>query len=294
MPGQKKAQSNAAVVPYNYGLNPFGAGNNLNTIFHYTDSYVQAYSQYPFRTTGHLAFVAADGNSYRCSAALISAAILATAGHCVHQGGDNGGPRANGWIRSAYFVPARANTSWPYGYAWAVWATTTSGWYNVGNITQGYDIALLVLRDREGFSLPPGNYVGWLGACFSFCLQPYWYLTQLGYPGNYYGGLYMMQGEHLETNRNNTDYYHGSGMQGGSSGGPHVANLGFLSDSTANKGQWPYRDILFAATSWGYVSDVYKIQGASTTSGPGNSNNFPAMWTNACNVARGLHGNGTC
>jgi hypothetical protein len=104
----------------------------------------------------------------------------------------------------------------------------------------------------------------------------------------------MTQGEHLETNRSNTDYYHGSGMQGGSSGGPHSANLGWLSDSTSFKGIWPYRNYVFAVTSWGYTSDIYKIQGASSLSGPSNSNNFVGLWNWACSWAKYLHGSSAC
>jgi hypothetical protein len=167
---------------------------------------------------------------------------------------------------------------------------TTGGWYNYGYLDYGWDVGIVVLHKRAGTSNQIGHYTGWQGFCYSGCLQPYWYLTQLGYPGNYYSGLYMTQGEHLETNRRNTDYYHGSGMQGGSSGGPHSANLGWLSDSTSFKGLWTTRNVVFAVTSWGYTSDIYNIQGASTLSGPNNSNNFPAIWNSACSVARNLHG----
>jgi len=277
-------------TPRNYGYNPFGSGTNQGTVYHYTDSLVLARTSYPYSATGHFAFTAADGKSYRCSASLISRAILATAGHCVHQGGNG----ASGWIKGGIFVPARAGNSWPYGYAWANYLVTTSGWYNTGSLDAGYDVALVVLYDRAGHTLPPGHYTGWYGYCAAYCLQSYWYLTQLGYPANYYSGLYLTQGEHLETNRRNTDFYHGSGMQGGSSGGPHVANLGYLSDSTSFLGLWPYRNYVFAVTSWGFVSNIYKIQGASSLSGPNNSNNFGGMWKLACDRARLLHGSSTC
>jgi V8-like Glu-specific endopeptidase len=283
--------------PENYGYNPFGSGTNLNTIYHYSDMLVptNTTASYPFSTTGVFHFVNAAGASKYCSASLISRSIIITAGHCVHQGGDVAGRgRAQGWIKYGYFVPAEQNGTWPYGYAWATQLTTTSGWYNQGAIGNGYDVAMVTLGKRAGTSVEIGAYTGWLGFCTSYCLQPFWELTQLGYPSNYYSGSYMTMGMHIEANRNNTDYFHGSGMQGGSSGGPHVANLGYLYDTTTNKGLWSGRNYVFAVTSWGYISDIYKIQGASSTSGPNNSNNITGLWNVVCNSARAQHGAASC
>jgi glutamyl endopeptidase len=284
-------------APENFGQNPFGAGTNQNTIYHYTDMLVptNATASYPFSTTGVFHFTDAAGSAKYCSASLISRSIIITAGHCVHQGGDKANrARSSGWIRSGYFVPAEQNGTWPFGYAWATKITTTVGWYNEGAIGKGYDVAMVTLGKRAGTSVEIGNYTGWLGLCYSFCLQNYWELTQLGYPSNYYGGSYMTMGMHLEANRNNTDYFYGSGMQGGSSGGPHIANLGYLSDSTTNKGLWATRNYVFGVTSWGYISDVYKIQGASSTTGYNNSNNIKGLFNVVCNAARSQHGTGSC
>jgi V8-like Glu-specific endopeptidase len=277
----------------NYGQNPFGGGGtNLGTVYHYSDLLVDAKlkKRYPWRVTGHFAFVDASGSSFRCTASLIAPSILVTAGHCVHQGGNG----ASGWNRSGAFYPARTGSEFPYGFATADTFVTTTGWYNTGDIVKGYDVGLVVLNKRSGKDKEIGSWTGTYGFCLSNCLQTYWQLTQLGYPANYYSGVNMTEGQHIENNRDNTDYYHGSGMQGGSSGGPHIANIGSLSDSTANKGLWPTRNVVFSVTSWGYVSDIYKIQGSSTLSGPGNSNNFVAMYNVACNRARVLHGPGAC
>jgi V8-like Glu-specific endopeptidase len=283
-------QGPAAVGPQNYGYNPFGSGTNQSTIYHYTDSYLYPFTTAPYAATGWFYFTNYANSTFRCTATLIAPSIIITAGHCVHDGG--GGSAY--WIKSGWFAPAFYNYNYPYGWAYAVWVNTTGGWYNTGNIQAGYDVGIVVLNKRYGTSNQIGAYTGWQGYCYSGCLQAYWYLTQLGYPGNYYSGLYMTQGEHLETNRNNTDFYHGSGMQGGSSGGPHSANLGWISDSTSNKGLWPYRNYVFAVTSWGYISDIYKIQGASSLSGPSNSNNFPGIWNSACGVSRAWHGAASC
>lgn len=277
--------SGADVSPQNYGY--YG----INNILHYSDNLVPTAisSAYPYRTVGWFTFTAYDNNTYRCSAALISKSILLTAGHCVHKGG-GGSPY---WIKSGTFYPAYANGSQPYGSASANTMYTTTGWYNTGSIQQGYDVALVVLNKRTGTGIEMGNYTGWLSFCYLNCLQPYWQLTQLGYPGNYYSGQYMTMGQHIEYN-DSKDYRSGSGMQGGSSGGPHISNIGDLSDSTANKGGYPWRNVAFAATSWGYVSDIYKIQGYSSTSGPANSNNFKLMYNTACTRSRTLHGTGSC
>jgi hypothetical protein len=208
----------------------------------------------------------------------------------VHDGGNY----SAGFIQSGTYYPAyRYGESPLFGSASAAWAITTWGWYSQGRLDQGYDVGLVVLNKRVGTTTEIGNYTGWYGACFYYCLQRVWYNSQVGYPQNYYDGLALTQSEHLEIS-DGRDYIYGSGMQGGSSGGPHVANFGELVDSTANKGQWPNRNIVFAVTSWGFTSDIYKLQGASSLSGPGEFNSFPTMYRYACNVARRLHGAGSC
>jgi V8-like Glu-specific endopeptidase len=277
-------------------------GKNLNTIYAYAEAAIdlQARDNYPYSSVGHYAFVSADGESRRCTAALISRSIAVTAGQCVHQGGDKPGrARTDGWNRGVgssygYFVPSRDpgdQPGGPYGYAAVHAIATTDGWFNSGLVNQGYDVALLILRDRAGTTSEIGEGTGWLGFCYANCLQPYRSFAQIGYPANYYAGAYMMQGHHLARNVNNTDYYFGSGMQGGSSGGPQIADLDPLSSGTP--GAEP-RNVVFAVTSWGFADETYRIQGASSLSGPGNNNNFPELWNAACEVAKGLHGAATC
>ena len=279
------AAPEGGIVPQNYGA------GNLGTIYHYTDLLIDPSlrKKYPYRPSGWFVFTAASGGTFRCTATLISKSILVTAGHCVHGGG---GGSAN-YIKSGIFYPAYANGAAPYGSASAAYVLTTSGWYNTGALDQGYDVGLVVLNNRSGTTTEIGNYTGWFSFCYSNCLQSYWYLTQHGYPGNLYNGTVLTQSQHLEAS-DTRDYVLGSGMQGGSSGGPHIANLGSISDSSTNQGQWPYRNVIFAVTSWGYVDQTLKIQGAPSLSGPGNSNNFQAMFNTMCNLSRGLHGSASC
>ncbi len=275
----------------------FGSGN-LATVFHYTDSLVNTALRrtFPTRSTGFLLFKQ-HGNWYYCSGSMISRSLVLVAGHCVHSGNNS----STGWNSEAYFYPSASGLNGgtpvtPYGVASASTFWTWTSWYQTGALDQGYDVGIVVLNTRDNNANPTfemGAFTGWYGVCLSNCLQPYWSLTQLGYPGNYYGGNFMTKGEHLYVS-DGRDYVYGSGMRGGSSGGPHIANMGALSDSAADQGQWPFRNIVFAATSWGYNSESPKIQGASALSGPNNSYLFKNLFNPACGSARAVHGTGSC
>jgi V8-like Glu-specific endopeptidase len=264
----------------------------LNTVYHYTDRLVDPELQddVPYRSVGWLQFVASDGLSYRCTAQLISRSIGLTAGHCVHDGGNG----AAGWIKSGTFTPAYRNGSAPYGSAEVHTVHTTNGWLETGAFDAGYDIGIFTLAKRTGTSKEIGTYTGYSGFCVKDCLHTYWYLTQLGYPGNYYNGTAMTQGEHLGVS-DTRDYVYGSGMEGGSSGGGLFANLGELANvSPGSLGRSPSRNIVFATTSWGWTDRTLKVQGASSLSGPGNSNKFKELFNKACTQARALHGAASC
>jgi len=196
-------------------------------------------------------------------------------------------------VASGTFYPAYANAASRYGRATANRLYTTSGWYNTGALDQGYDVALVVLNKKVGTKREIGIATGTLGFCYNNCLQNYWYNSQLGYPGNYDKGAYLNQSEHLEIS-DKRDYTYGTGMGGGSSGGAHIANLGSLNVTSGTPGQWNTRNVLFAVTSWGYADETIKIGGASSLSGPSNSNNFKTMYNNACTQSRSMHGTRSC
>lgn len=279
------AKSGARISARNYGA------SNLNTIYHFSDSQVdtELMDDFPYRAVGWYLFRASDNYWYRCSASLISSSILVTAGHCVH----HGGTKAAGWNKEGYFYPARTGTANPYGYAPVVQLWTTSGWYNTGSLDAGYDLGVVVLGKRATTTREIGSYTGTLGFCYANCLQPYWSIAQLGYPWNYSNGDYLSESDHLDVS-DSRDFRYGTGMQGGSSGGPSVANLGALSDAASYKGAYANRNIVFAVTSWGYDNQTIMIGGSTTLSGPGNANNFRAMFNGACTTARGLHGTASC
>ena len=265
--------------------------DNLGTPYHFTDYQVPDTLRniYPYRTIGWFIFKASDDKTYRCSAQLISKSILATAGHCVHDGGN----KENGWIKSGTFYPAYANGISSYGKATVRKIYTTSGWYNTGDLDKGYDVALVVLNKKANSRVEIGGATGTLSFCYSNCLQSYWYNSQLGYPGNYDAGNYLNQSEHLEIS-DDFDYMYGTGMGGGSSGGAHITNLGSLNVTSGTEGEWNMRNMLFAVTSWGYTDETIKIGGASSLSGPSDSNSFKAMFNAACKLSRSVHGQASC
>ena len=164
--------------------NNFGVGaNQKNSVFHYSDAWVPSFNtvRHPYRQTGHFLFQASDGNFYRCTASMIARSVMVTAGHCVHDGGN----RNAGWIQAGWFYPGRySENGFPYGFAQTLSVHTTTGWFNTGKLDAGYDVAVAALDVRDGTTTQMGNFVGWYGWCRSGCLQNYWYMTQLGYPGN--------------------------------------------------------------------------------------------------------------
>lgn len=299
-----ESSSDSAIDPKNYGCSTATCtGTNLNTIFHFNDSRIDptVITHDPYRRTGYFLHTFNGSSFFFCTATLISRSILVTAGHCVYD------TNINKFITSGTFIPACTNCNGggtpvkPYGQATANFMVTTAGWANAANesvaLDKGFDVGLVVLNKRTTPTVAElGNIVGWQGFCIANCLQPFWQLSQLGYPANYDGGNRMQYGEHIEQS-DTKDYKLGSGMQGGSSGGPHTSNIGVLADSTADKGRFVNRNVIFAVTSWGFIDDSFKIQGASSLSGPGNTNSvggFKTLFNVACNRARLVHGVTSC
>jgi V8-like Glu-specific endopeptidase len=268
----------------------FGQGFK-NSVYHFSDSALHPALKeyYPYRATGSFVFQSATDGWFRCTATLISQSILVTAGHCVHDGGNEDA----GWILQGYFFPARFETTDPFGSAKAISVFTTDGWFTGGRLDKGYDVAIVVLDTPKRGGKEIGISIGWQGFCYRNCLQPAWHITQLGYPANYYNGERVTISEHLSVS-DNRDYVYGTGMQGGSSGGPHVANFGTLSNSSPFPGVWPDRNVIFAVTSWGFVDPTLMIQGASSLTGPDNSNQFKPMYNDACSESRAAHGSASC
>ena len=127
-------------------------------------------SGYPYRAVGLLTFTQGTGN-YTCTAWLISADTLATAGHCVHSGGGSGV-----WSTNVRFYPGRNGSSAPYGSCTAKRLNSVTGWTRDAN--ELYDYGSVKLNCTVG------NTTGWLGRWWTTSSQVNLPIAILGYPGD--------------------------------------------------------------------------------------------------------------
>ncbi len=238
---------------------------------------------YPYRAAGKLFFNEAGG-SYVCSASMIKRGVVVTAAHCVANYGQS--QFYSGW----QFVPAYHDGSAPYGVWTVARASVLTAYYNGTDSCATYgvvcpdDVAILVLNPQNGAYA--GATTGWFG---------YWYgggftsnglvqITQLGYPVGLDNGYYMerndSQGYKSSSNSNNTII--GSNMNGGSSGGPWIANFGLpyaLTGETNGSG-YSFTNAIVGVTSWGYTASGPKEQGAA----PFTSGNIQSLLSGACSA----------
>jgi V8-like Glu-specific endopeptidase len=230
-----------------------------------------AEKKYPWRATGRLFFNTPSGQSW-CSASVIGARIVVTAGHCVHSG--NG--QASGWYSNWQFIPAYRNGNAPYlTWSWSV-VTTTVTWFNGGGgVPNAADYAMILVPDQfyKTKIQRIGAVTGWYGwQTLSLAAN---HVTMLGYPGNFDSGNIMHQvtaGGGFDPQNNNYEY--GSDARGGSSGGPWVQNFSELANGQQGIGLNPGLLRVVAVTSYGYISTDPKVQGASVPD---------ARWSNIFN-----------
>jgi hypothetical protein len=213
---------------------------------------------YPYRTTGRLFLYYPDGGAAVCSASLVKKGVITTAAHCV--AGYGAGITASG----AVFYPGYFNGRGPYGGAPAVAAFVLPSYLNgtdscaVAGIVCQNDIAVLVLNAKGGKYI--GSRTGWLdvGVTGAGVTQ----ITQLGYPMGIDYGNQMIRNDSIGQTDFNTQI--GSPMDGGSSGGPWIANFGV--PGTPNNvfpGYAAKPNVLVGVTSWGYVGSTEAVMGAS-------------------------------
>lgn len=236
----------------------------------------------PFRRAGKL-FFKIGGSSYVCSASLIKTGVVVTAAHCVAKFGAS--QFYSGW----QYVPAYSNGSAPYGVWTAATAWVPTVYYNgtdscaqSGVICQN-DVALIVLSPQSGAyaGKKTGFFgYGWNGYGFNGSSQGL--MSQLGYPVALNSGGTMIrtdsQGATNSSLSNNTII--GSLQTGGSSGGPWLTNLGtgVTLASGYTRGSEADSNIVVGVTSWGYINQAVKQQGAS----PFTSNNIVSLVNSAC------------
>lgn len=106
-------------------------------------------TSYPWSAIAHLVITRADGQTGTCTGFFIGPHTVATAGHCVYNGG---------WARSIIVIPGRDANSAPFGSQTVGTSAlrTVNGWLQFG--TPLYDYGAIILPDNT-----LGNRVGWFG-----------------------------------------------------------------------------------------------------------------------------------
>ncbi|MGB8698781.1 MAG: trypsin-like serine protease [Thermosynechococcaceae cyanobacterium] len=249
-------------------------------------------SKFPYRPAGQLAFNTPFG-SFVCSASVIKDRVVVTAAHCVSEFG------SGKFYTDFEFTPALEGTSAPYGvwtykkvFALKSYLNGTDSCAVPGIVCEN-DVAVLVMNDLKGQKI--GNVTGKFG--YGFGKFGYGYtnflgnvinqLTQLGYPCGLDNCSRMEKNEsfsYIDASSSDNQVI-GSLMDGGSSGGPWLVNHGIPPALTGVSGYGAAhkRNIVTGVTSWGYVSDAIKEQGAS----PFKSTNIKALVDKACAEAPG-------
>lgn len=245
--------------------------------------------RYPYRAAGKLYFKKPDGSSWVCSASLIKRGIIVTAAHCVTKYGGTG----TRWYNSWQFVPAKYDALAPYGLWNVSSARVMTAYYNgadscatgAAGVVCRNDIAVLTVASKSG--VYPGTSIGWYGYGwngYGFSGTNLALINQLGYPVSHNSGNRMQrtdsQGFVSATNVGNTVW--GSRQTGGSSGGPELVNLSPIPGATLSGGillgAEPQADTVVGVTSWGWVNQAIKQQGASAFT----NLNIAAMVTASC------------
>jgi V8-like Glu-specific endopeptidase len=226
--------------------------------------------RFPWRATGKL-FAKFGPQTFVCTASVIGRSLLVTAAHCVH----NFGKKQDGFVDSIIFEPARYDDKRPFG-AW-----TGRQWWIPKAYFDGTDIcsaaapgvvcendlAVIVLERRDekfiadltgkyGFSSGDFGYADFFG---NKAAQ----ITQLGYPSDNYDGVQMIRTDSLGYQDAPYNVIIGSAQTGGSSGGPWLENFGMKTSFTGTAATDDVSNRVVGTTSWGYISDRAKIQGAS-------------------------------
>lgn len=219
---------------------------------------------YPYSTVGKLFFHIPGKGDFYCSATVIRARIIATAGQCVHSGTTN-----PGFYDDFEFVPAYRDgvapfETWQWEYV-VVHNTWTGG---KGTLPNAADYALIELEDRfiNGATRKIGDVVGYLGYVIQK-LRPN-HAHMLGYPSNFDGGgkLHQVTAQALRAAKSSNVEY-GSDMRGGSGGGPLIQDFG----DNANLVKW------IGTLSYYNTSAPVKVQGASIP-----DSRFTGLLNSAC------------
>jgi glutamyl endopeptidase len=164
-------------------------------------------SGYPCRAVGLLTFTQ-GGSGFTCTAWLISADTLATAGHCVHSGGTGGV-----WSTNVVFYPGRNGATAPWGSCTAKRLSSVAGWTR--NADENYDYGSVKLNCTVG------NSTGWLGRWWTTSNQNNLPIAIVGYPGDKPGGTQWGGAGRIAASENRKTRYFVD-TAGGQSGAPVI------------------------------------------------------------------------
>jgi hypothetical protein len=236
---------------------------------------------YPYRASGKL-FFKIGTDTYMCSASLLKRGIVVTAAHCVVEFGEK--QAFTNW----QFIPGYRNGIAPFGVWTASRVNVLNSYYNgtdscaQSGVVCTNDVAVIQLAPQNGAY--PGTSTGWYGYAWNgwgFTPGGLTHITQIGYPAGLDSAAYMERNDSIgyksPDNSNNTII--GSLMDGGSSGGPWIANFGTPPALTGvDAGSFPNPNVIVGVTSWGFISSTVKAQGAS----PFLSTNIGTLINTAC------------
>ena len=157
---------------------------------------------YPARA---VVFITFEG--FRCSGFLIGADIVATAGHCVHEG--SGGRWYD--VGSYQIYPGRNGALAPYGSCTAARLFSVRGWTDGGLHTHDYGAIKLNCR--------VGNNVGWFGWWWTGDSTLHQPVTVQGYPSDQPNATQWLSADKSRCNSTHKVFYLAD-TAGGGSGGP--------------------------------------------------------------------------
>lgn len=220
------------------------------------------YKSFPYATVGHLFFSTPSGN-FQCSASVVRASVIATAGHCV---ADGSGHYYNNWM----FIPAQNGSAEPYGaWTWSNADTTSAWWTGGGSVPNEQDDALIILAPKtyHGAVHRIGDITGYLGYEFNAPLPTA--MSQLGYPCNLdsCSDPVATYTQPLQGPTNN--YVFGSASFGGASGGPEIQDFGVAPSGVP--AETLGGNILISSLSFLYTATGYDEDGASILYAPGQN-----------------------
>ena len=129
-------------------------------------------TKYPARAIGWLLFDDQFGDSFSCTAFLVSEDTIVTAGHCVHDGSNSD----FGWSENVVFIPGRNGSASPYGSCNAVELFTNNIWFEEG--AEEFDFGAAKLDCNIGDGL---GFFGYWWQSATLNKTP---TTVQGYPGD--------------------------------------------------------------------------------------------------------------